>query len=470
MAEKSEFTKLLEYLRATRGFDFGGYKVSTLMRRVQKRMGEVGVESYADYIDFLEVHPDEFQPLFNTVLINVTSFFRDPPAWEYVAQEVLPRILADRAPDRPIRVWSAGCASGEEAYTIALLLVEALGEEAFRQRVKIYATDADEEALLQARQGSFEERQAGDIPAPLLEKYFERVNGRFVFRSDLRRSLIFGRHDLVQDAAISRVDLLVCRNALMYFNCRDPGADPGALPFRSQPRGLPLPRQGRDAAHPRQQLPAGGLEAAGVPARRQQPTCATACWRSPRWPSSADLPPGGAPAAPARGGLRAPRRWRSWWSTARASWCSRTAGAAPVRPRPGRPRPPAPGLGALLPAGRAALAPRGGLPHTLRGAGERRAMAAPARGEALQLEIRILPLLEEPERCSAPASPSSTTPRRATCARSWSGPTRSWRPPTRSCSRPTRSWRPPTRSCSRPSRSWRPPTRSCSRPTKSWRP
>jgi two-component system, chemotaxis family, CheB/CheR fusion protein len=218
MAEKSEFTKLLEYLRATRGFDFGGYKVSTLMRRVQKRMAEVGVESYADYTDFLEVHPDEFQPLFNTVLINVTSFFRDSPAWEYVAEEIIPRILADRAPDRPVRVWSAGCASGEEAYSIAMLLAEALGEEAFRQRVKIYATDADDEALLQARQGSFEERQMADVPAPLAEKYFERANGRFVFRPELRRALIFGRHDLVQDAAISRVDLLICRNALMYFN------------------------------------------------------------------------------------------------------------------------------------------------------------------------------------------------------------------------------------------------------------
>ena len=215
---KSEFTKLLDYLRVTRGFDFSGYKVSSLMRRVQKRMAEVGVATYADYTDFLEVHPDEFQPLFNTVLINVTCFFRDAPSWEYLATDVLPRILAEREPDRPIRVWSAGCATGEEAYTIAMLLAEAIGDEEFRQRVKIYATDADEEALVQARQGSFEERHVGDVPAPLLEKYFDRVNGRFVFRPELRRSLIFGRHDLVQDAAISRVDLLVCRNTLMYFN------------------------------------------------------------------------------------------------------------------------------------------------------------------------------------------------------------------------------------------------------------
>jgi two-component system CheB/CheR fusion protein len=215
---KSEFNKLLDYLRATRGFDFGGYKVSTLMRRVQKRMAEVGVETYSDYVDYLEVHPDEFQPLFNTVLINVTSFFRDEPAWEYVRDDVLPRILAERPPEQPVRIWSAGCATGEEAYSIAMLLAEALGEEAFRHRVKIYATDADEEALAQARQGSFEERHVQDVPPALLEKYFERVNGRFVFRPELRRCLIFGRHDLVQDAAISRVDLLICRNTLMYFN------------------------------------------------------------------------------------------------------------------------------------------------------------------------------------------------------------------------------------------------------------
>ena len=213
----AEFTRLLDYLKATRGFDFGAYKVSSLMRRVQKRMREVGIESYGAYTEYLEVHPQEFEPLFDTVLINVTSFFRDPLAWQYLAEHVVPRIVEEKG-EGPIRVWSAGCASGEEAYTLAILLAETLGEEPFRKRVKIYATDVDEDALAKARLGSFEAKQVGEVPPELLEKYFERQGSRHVFRAGLRRNLIFGRLDLLQDAAISRLDLLVCRNTLMYFN------------------------------------------------------------------------------------------------------------------------------------------------------------------------------------------------------------------------------------------------------------
>ena len=215
----SEFPRLLEYLKVHRGFDFSAYKVSSLMRRIQKRMKEVGVDGYAAYTDYLEVHPHEFGPLFDTVLINVTGFFRDSEAWQYVAETILPRLLGDgRSPDEQVRMWSAGCATGEEAYTLAMLLAEALGEDGFRRRVKIYATDVDENALTVARQGTYDSRQVEGVPAELLEKYFDRIGSRYVFRNDLRRCLIFGRLDLIQDAAISRLDLLVCRNTLMYFN------------------------------------------------------------------------------------------------------------------------------------------------------------------------------------------------------------------------------------------------------------
>ena len=217
-SSSSELTRLLEYLKTVRGFDFGAYKVSTLTRRVQKRMRDVGVNTYAQYLDFLEVHPGEFGPLFDTVLINVTAFFRDPEAWQYLGEEILPLVLREKSPDAPIRIWSAGCATGEEAYTLAMLLTETLGEESFRKRVKIYATDADEEALGMARQGTYNEREVAGIPAEMLARYFEVAGGRRVFRNELRRCLIFGRHDLIQDAAISRLDLLVCRNTLMYFN------------------------------------------------------------------------------------------------------------------------------------------------------------------------------------------------------------------------------------------------------------
>jgi two-component system CheB/CheR fusion protein len=164
------------------------------------------------------VHPEEFAYLFNTLLINVTTFFRDAPAWEYVSTSVLPRIVAGKGEEEPIRVWSAGCASGEEAYTVAMTLAEAIGVEAFQRRVKIYATDIDEEALAQARQAAYRPEDLKVVSPELREKYFELANGRYVFQNDLRRSIIFGRHDLVQDAPISRLDMLVCRNTLMYFN------------------------------------------------------------------------------------------------------------------------------------------------------------------------------------------------------------------------------------------------------------
>lgn len=213
-----EFENLLTYLRQVRGFDFTGYKRSTLMRRVRKRMQSLSIEKFEGYVDYLEVDPEEFNQLFNTILINVTTFFRDISAWEYLAEKVLPNIVGRKNNSEQIRIWSAGCASGEEAYTLAMLMTEILGTEEFRQRVKIYATDIDEEALNQARQAIYSAKDVQVIPSALKEKYFENTGNNYVFRQDLRRSVIFGRHDLLQDAPISRLDLLVCRNTLMYFN------------------------------------------------------------------------------------------------------------------------------------------------------------------------------------------------------------------------------------------------------------
>jgi len=215
--ESPEFERLLQFLRETRGFDFSGYKRTTLLRRIEKRMAYVGVKGHGPYLEYLQAHPDEFGTLFNTILINVTSYFRDAAAWDYVRTEVLPRIIEGKAPYEPIRVWSAGVASGEEAYSVAMLLCEVLGAAEYRERAKIYATDVDEDALTHARQGRAAAKDLEEVPASLRDKYFEPEGDHFLLRSELRRSIIFGRHDLVQDAPISRIDLLVCRNTLMYF-------------------------------------------------------------------------------------------------------------------------------------------------------------------------------------------------------------------------------------------------------------
>jgi two-component system CheB/CheR fusion protein len=222
--ESVQFEALLEFLKRHRGFDFTGYKRTTLQRRVQKRLEAVGLEEYDAYVELLERDPAEFTQLFNTLLINVTRFFRDESPWTFLAGEIIPALLARRADAAPIRVWSAGCASGEEAYSLAMLLAEALGPEQFRDRVKIYATDVDDEALSAARAATYSGKQVDDVPPLLREKYFEPLDDRFVCAKNLRRSVIFGRNDLVQDAPISRIDLLVCRNTLMYFNSATQGA------------------------------------------------------------------------------------------------------------------------------------------------------------------------------------------------------------------------------------------------------
>ncbi len=216
--EDPTFEALLQYLKQTRGFDFTGYKRPSLMRLTSKRMQRVGVESYGDYLDYLEANPLELNELFDALLLNVTTFFRDLPAWNCLEQEVIPRILERKPNNELIRVWSAGCASGEEAYTIAILLAEAMGEEAFRSQVKIYAIDLDEEAITRGRLATYTARELRNVPEALQEKYFDLSKNAYTFRSDLRRCVIFGRNNLVQDAPIGHLDLLICRNTLMYFN------------------------------------------------------------------------------------------------------------------------------------------------------------------------------------------------------------------------------------------------------------
>jgi len=214
---KRKLESLLDYLKHNRGFDFTGYKRESLTRRVRRRMQAINISDISDYKSYLESHPDEFSGLFNTILINITSFFRDKEAWEYLAKEVLPNIIQMKGEGDSIRIWSTGCATGEEAYTIAMLMAELLGEKRFNDTVKIFATDIDEAALAQARHASYTMNDMENVPTELKDKYFQIVGGAYIFRPDLRRSVTFGRHNLTQDAIIPHLDLLICRNTLMYF-------------------------------------------------------------------------------------------------------------------------------------------------------------------------------------------------------------------------------------------------------------
>ena len=212
------FELLLAHVRDARGFDYSGYRRPTLVRRFKRRLQAVGAADWEAYREYLDQHPDEYASLFDTILINVTGFFRDRETWDAVASGVIPTLLEQRDESAPIRVWSAGCASGEEPYTVAMLLAEALGEDEFRRRAKIYATDVDDAALAEARDAAYTPKQLEKVSPELRERYFQPTAHGLAFRSDLRRNVIFGRNDLHRDPPISRVDLLVSRNTLMYFD------------------------------------------------------------------------------------------------------------------------------------------------------------------------------------------------------------------------------------------------------------
>jgi two-component system, chemotaxis family, CheB/CheR fusion protein len=220
MADETDpaFEGLLTYIKEARGFDFTGYKRPSLMRRIGKRMHSLHIDGYEYYLDHLQADPDEFIELFNTIMINVTGFFRDQAVWDHLSSEVIPRIVSAKHERAAIRVWCAGSASGEEAYSIGMLLSEQLGPTAFRERVKIFATDVDEEALTTARHGRYREKSMEAVPEELQRTYFRTASDGLAFAPELRRSIIFGRHDLVQDAPISHTDLILCRNTIMYMN------------------------------------------------------------------------------------------------------------------------------------------------------------------------------------------------------------------------------------------------------------
>lgn len=213
-----EFEALLYYLKHERGCDLTGYKRSTLMRRFEHRMRSINIDSYDSYLHYLQSHSEEYQTLLEDVRINVTCFFRDSDAWSYLASDIIPRIIGNKQSDEPIRVWSAGCASGEEIYSLLILLAENLGIDSCLQRVQCYATDADEGAIKQARQGTYSDREIAEISPDWVEKYFELTEQGYVFHPKLRRLIIFAKHDLEKNAPISKIDLLLCRNVLIYFH------------------------------------------------------------------------------------------------------------------------------------------------------------------------------------------------------------------------------------------------------------
>jgi len=216
--EKKELEALLQKIFDERGMDFREYKKTSLKRRIQKRLEANRLTSYGQYMKLLDVTPDEYGKLFDALLINVTEFFRDAEAFEVLEKKILPEIISQKKKGDPIRIWCAGCASGEEPYSIGILLAEKLGKSIKEHDIRIYATDIDDNALIEARKGVYSENKFKNVKPEYIDKYFTMENGGFRINRNIRQMVVFGRQNLTSDAPISHLDLIVCRNVMIYFN------------------------------------------------------------------------------------------------------------------------------------------------------------------------------------------------------------------------------------------------------------
>jgi len=237
MSKDIALKDLLQELAEHRGFDFRGYKKTTLERRFRKRMFQLNIGTYADYGEYIRKNADEATELLNTILINVTEFFRDPPAWEILRNEILPPILKGLKSGASFRAWSAGCASGEEAYSVAIILSEFFGPRIAEFDIKIYATDIDDDALTTARRGEYSAEALRRVRPEWRGKYFHG-KGMLRVNREIRRLVIFGRSNLGQDAPISHVDLLLCRNVLIYFDSELQNQILARLHYALEPGGI----------------------------------------------------------------------------------------------------------------------------------------------------------------------------------------------------------------------------------------
>ena len=209
--------RVFALLRNLSGIDFTHYKPPTLQRRIHRRMALQKMEKLDEYASFLQEHPAEVEKLYGDLLINVTSFFRDPQAYEALEKESLPRLVKGRTPDTPIRIWVPGCSSGEETYSLAIVTLEYLGQIGMNLPLQIFGTDISEASLEKARKGVYAERISEDVTPERLRRFFVRVEGGYVISKSVRDACVFSRHNLFNDPPFSNMDLVSCRNVLIYM-------------------------------------------------------------------------------------------------------------------------------------------------------------------------------------------------------------------------------------------------------------
>jgi two-component system CheB/CheR fusion protein len=239
--------RVLAVLRSATGRDFSQYKRTSVVRRVERRMAANGIEDIEHYAQHLRDHPAEVKTLFQELLINVTSFFRDPEAFAALQSEVLQKLVDAKAEGADVRVWVGGCATGEEAYSIAILLRELMEQRRREVKVQIYGTDLDEGAIATARAGVYPTAIAADVSPERLQRYFVREEAGYRVRKEIREQVVFAVQDLIKDPPFTRLDLVSCRNVFIYM---EPGLQeriltlfhyalrPGGVLFLSPAEGI----------------------------------------------------------------------------------------------------------------------------------------------------------------------------------------------------------------------------------------
>jgi two-component system CheB/CheR fusion protein len=249
--EEEEIRRILAHLRVRTGHDFSRYKRSTIVRRLQRRVQVARKDGLGDYYGYLRENAEEAQALFSDLLISVTTFFRDPRAFEVLAKEVIPQVFDQKAGDQ-IRVWVPGCATGEEAYSIGMLLLEEAYRRDIRPDIQVFGSDLDATALATAREGRYPIAIEADVSDERLRRFFTRESDHFRIKRDLRDIVLFASHSLLRDPPFSRIDLISCRNLLIYLNRELQNQVVAVFHYALNPGGYLFMGSSESADHPGQ--------------------------------------------------------------------------------------------------------------------------------------------------------------------------------------------------------------------------
>ena len=215
--DNSSLNAIFQLLRRPTGLDFTHYRKTTILRRIQRRMIVHKLDRLADYVKYVQINPSEVKALYQDMLINVTSFFRNPGVFEAMKREVFPNVMANRQGDAPIRIWTPACASGEEAYSVAIALLEFLGDKAPQTPIQLFGTDVSENSIVKARTGAYPENIQGDVSPERLRRFFTKTESGYRINKSIRDMCIFAQHNLLNDPPFSQMDVICCRNMLIYL-------------------------------------------------------------------------------------------------------------------------------------------------------------------------------------------------------------------------------------------------------------